>query len=98
MSVSSAMLGLRPSVEPLAGITLSRLLDGNITTPAGIETVIDVVLHCRDEATTSTPPVSGQTQNVKHLAGTSCIVPPTCGFQAHELLDEGLGVLDRQLD
>jgi hypothetical protein len=58
------------------------LLDGDIETPAGTKTVVYAVLDCRDEATDSTPPVSGQRQNVEHLAGTSCMAPPTCGFQA----------------
>jgi hypothetical protein len=57
------------------------LLDGDIETSAGTETVVDAVLDCRDEAIASTPPLSGQKQNVEHLAGTSCIAPPTCGFQ-----------------
>jgi hypothetical protein len=71
--------------------------DGDIETPAGTVTVVDAVLDYRYEATTSTPPSSGQKKNVEHLAGTmpsrllvswlmsahtSCIAPSTCGFQA----------------
>jgi hypothetical protein len=60
-SVSSPML---------AGTRPSGLLDGNFETPAGTNIVMDTVLNRGDEATTSTPLVSGQKQNSKHLVGT----------------------------
>jgi hypothetical protein len=61
--------GLQLGVELMAGTTPSGLLDGDIETPAGIETFVDAVLDCRDKATASTPQVSGQKHNVEHLAG-----------------------------
>jgi hypothetical protein len=78
----------KTSVEQVVGVAAPGLrvmicsMDGEIETPAGTGTVVDVMLDCRNDATTSTPPVSGHKQNVEHLAGTSCIAPPSCGFQA----------------
>jgi hypothetical protein len=72
-------------VEHVVGITASGLraiicsMDGEIETPAGIGTIVDAVLDCRDDATTSrTPMAEPETKSIAAVTPPSMAAGVAC--------------------